>query len=270
MSTISCLAPGCEAAVYVRKRQLCRSHYNRWMVYGDLQTPRASGECKYCGESVSRTGAYGLIPDYCTKKCRSDADYKRHRDRRNAEARAEAARVRSALRKVCPQCGETFAPKRRAAQRFCSKQCTNRFHRNRDFGECSADGCSRLVRARSLCSMHWKRWARSEGMIENPKWDDRRRANHHKRRALKLKLPADAIRPTEVYERDGWVCSLCDLPVDRNIAWPDPMSPSLDHVVPLSRGGHHVLENVALAHLECNTQKGNRVESDLVLSSPKG
>lgn len=270
MPIVSCSQPDCTSPVHIYKWKLCKQHYNRWKRYGDFNIVEVRESCKHCGGPIVRTGAYGPIPDYCTKTCRTAADWKRNGEGRLKKNRAETARVRSALRKVCPQCGETFTPKRRAAQRFCSEQCTGRFHRNRDFGECSADDCSRPVRARGLCSMHWKRWARSEGMIENPEWDDRRRANHHKRRALKLKLPADAIRPTEVYERDGWVCSLCDLPVDRNIAWPDPMSPSLDHVIPLSKGGHHVLENVALAHLECNTQKGNRVESDLVLSSPKG
>lgn len=91
-------------------------------------------------------------------------------------------------------------------------------------------------------------------------WNDRRKANWHKRRALKMELPADNIRPLEVYERDEWICGLCDKPVDRDSKWPAPLSPSLDHVTPLSLGGHHVYENVQLAHLRCNVSKGARVE----------
>ena len=105
--------------------------------------------------------------------------------------------------------------------------------------------------------MHYKRQARAEGRYKNEPWDDRRRANYHKRRALKRKLPADNIRPSEVYERDGWVCGICGDPVERSLKWPDPKSPSLDHVKPLSKGGHHVLANVQLAHLECNVRKGD-------------
>ena len=106
--------------------------------------------------------------------------------------------------------------------------------------------------------MHYKRWARSEGRLSAPNWDERRKANHQKRRALKLALPAEPIRAVDVYERDEWTCGLCSEPVDRLCAWPDPKSPSLDHVLPLSKGGHHVMENVQLAHLDCNVRKGNR------------
>jgi hypothetical protein len=38
---------------------------------------------------------------------------------------------------------------------------------------------------------------------------------------------------------------------------PDRMSVSLDHVVPLSRGGSHSWENVRCAHLSCNVAKGS-------------
>ena len=45
--------------------------------------------------------------------------------------------------------------------------------------------------------------------------------------------------------------------VDKDLMWPDPMSASLDHIVPLSRGGTHTLDNVQLAHLACNERKHN-------------
>ena len=62
----------------------------------------------------------------------------------------------------------------------------------------------------------------------------------------------------EIFERDGWVCQLCDAPVDRSLNYPDTGSASLDHILPLSRGGHHVHANVQLAHLFCNLSKGAR------------
>ena len=64
---------------------------------------------------------------------------------------------------------------------------------------------------------------------------------------------------TEIYERDGWVCKLCGEMVQRDAKWPEPLSPSLDHIVPLSKGGGHLRDNVQLAHLICNVRKGNRV-----------
>jgi 5-methylcytosine-specific restriction endonuclease McrA len=62
----------------------------------------------------------------------------------------------------------------------------------------------------------------------------------------------------EVFERDAWVCGICALPVDRSEKYPEPGSPSLDHIVPLSKGGPHTRANTRLAHLYCNMVRGNR------------
>lgn len=35
--------------------------------------------------------------------------------------------------------------------------------------------------------------------------------------------------------------------------------PTVDHILPLSRGGGWELDNLALAHKSCNTFKGNRI-----------
>jgi 5-methylcytosine-specific restriction endonuclease McrA len=58
----------------------------------------------------------------------------------------------------------------------------------------------------------------------------------------------------EVFERDEYRCYLCGGLCTGD--YPAPMSPSMDHVKPISRGGHHTLENVKTAHLLCNMSKG--------------
>jgi len=60
-----------------------------------------------------------------------------------------------------------------------------------------------------------------------------------------------------VAARDGWICRLCEEPIDLALNWPDPGSASLDHVIPVSRGGSGELANLRLAHLHCNTSRGN-------------
>jgi 5-methylcytosine-specific restriction endonuclease McrA len=63
----------------------------------------------------------------------------------------------------------------------------------------------------------------------------------------------------KVFERDDWICQICQQPVDSILEWPDPMSKSIDHTIPLSRGGAHEYANVQLAHLRCNMCKGDQV-----------
>ncbi len=53
-----------------------------------------------------------------------------------------------------------------------------------------------------------------------------------------------------VGDRDNWICYLCEKKVKyKNM--------SLDHVKPVSRGGKDELNNLRLAHKECNFKKGD-------------
>jgi len=108
--------------------------------------------------------------------------------------------------------------------------------------------------------MHWRRLARREGREPLPVWNDRRRANWQKRSALKKGAAlAESFHHVDIFERDGWMCGICSSPVDRSLEWPDPLSKSIDHIVPLAKGGPHTPENTQCAHLACNVRKGDRI-----------
>lgn len=51
---------------------------------------------------------------------------------------------------------------------------------------------------------------------------------------------------------------------------PSDLFPTVDHVIPLDRGGENVLENLAIAHHVCNQAKSNKLlsELDLPFASP--
>lgn len=57
-------------------------------------------------------------------------------------------------------------------------------------------------------------------------------------------------------------CGLCGGAMDRGLPWPDPMSKSIDHIIPLVRGGTHEAHNLQWAHLRCNISKGARMPDD--------
>jgi 5-methylcytosine-specific restriction endonuclease McrA len=83
-------------------------------------------------------------------------------------------------------------------------------------------------------------------------------ASRHERRVRTNREGSEKFDPLEVFERDGWTCMLCGQPVDKRLIWPDEMSKSLDHNVPLVAGGLHTRANCQLAHLICNIRKGGR------------
>lgn len=124
---------------------------------------------------------------------------------------------------------------------------------------CAETECDRSVRARGVCNMHYKQQLRAEGRIVQQPWNDRRRNNHYRRKARLGGGTWADVKLSDVIAHGGLVCGICAEPVDMDVKWPDPFSPSLDHIVPLSRGGSHVLENCQLAHLRCNISKGATV-----------
>ena len=83
---------------------------------------------------------------------------------------------------------------------------------------------------------------------------------HHQRRARIRGTTFEKINADQVYERDGWICKICGEIVNQDLEYPDPLSKTLDHIIPLSKGGSHTVENVQLAHLNCNLKKYNKLE----------
>lgn len=61
-----------------------------------------------------------------------------------------------------------------------------------------------------------------------------------------------------IYARDR-ICGICGKPVNMDLEWPHPESKSIDHIVPISKGGSvSDISNLQLAHLRCNRIKSNR------------
>lgn len=84
----------------------------------------------------------------------------------------------------------------------------------------------------------------------------------HRRRATLAAAPGDSdITVTRLRERDGDLCFYCSVTMVFRAARRgtyEPRRASIEHIVPLARGGGHVWDNVALACLSCNVRKNQR------------
>lgn len=84
--------------------------------------------------------------------------------------------------------------------------------------------------------------------IRGREFDSRMKA---RRRAAKNTVPCEDVEALVVLEMDDGACGICGEDVD-------PLDFTIDHVVPLSRGGPHIYANVQVAHHSCNSRKGAR------------
>jgi len=85
----------------------------------------------------------------------------------------------------------------------------------------------------------------------------------HKDRALKNGGKHKYYTRQHIFDRDGYDCYLCNTPIDLTAPHTQGQPgwetyPHIEHVIPLSKGGDDVLENVKIAHAKCNIDKGTK------------
>ena len=65
-------------------------------------------------------------------------------------------------------------------------------------------------------------------------------------------------------------CGICGRPVDKSLKQGNPMAPTIDHIIPIAKGGHpSSLDNLQLAHWSCNRQKSDKLYKNKEAHLPK-
>lgn len=92
--------------------------------------------------------------------------------------------------------------------------------------------------------------------LANP---DKARENYLRRRARLKAATIGTVDLEALWVANEGKCQLCGEPIDRSLKGPHPMAASVDHIVPLSKGGRHEQSNLQWTHLVENIRKGATV-----------
>jgi 5-methylcytosine-specific restriction endonuclease McrA len=190
--------------------------------------------CPVCGEMFNPAGSNGRPRRYCSAACRT------------AIARRALTLCSQIGYANCSECGELFIVRMRRAESALERHA------------CRKPDCRRSQKNRQQREF-FRRYRAENGEAYTIRYHEKRKAAMRQYLNRKMALPYEEFTDAEIFERDEWVCQLCHLPVDPDLKWPDPLSKSLDHIVPLAAGGHHLRSNCQLAHVTCNVRKGAKV-----------
>ncbi|TEX52008.1 MAG: hypothetical protein B7C55_02435 [Actinomycetales bacterium mxb001] len=153
---------------------------------------------------------------------------------------------------ACEECSREFTSPTLKPARFCSRACKDS-RRQRLQREERLERKEASARACVVCGVSIPASARADKRYCSDRCTRRaRRHTGNAQRRLRVPDASEPISRAMIYDRDRWVCQLCGEPVDPDLEYPDPMAASLDHVVPMSRGGTNASTNLQLAHLTCN------------------
>lgn len=81
-------------------------------------------------------------------------------------------------------------------------------------------------------------------------WSETDRALFRKNRSLVIK--------------SSRVCAICGQPIDKSKKFPDPLSPSVDHIIPWAKGGRSTMDNLQATHFICNRLKSDKIHMESV------
>lgn len=182
----------------------------------------------------------GTIRDV-SRSCRPVGEYRCHPCRRIAKTKAAADRSArppkpASTRRPCSICGTMRAVTTQSRSAVICQRCRRTGHSPRKSPE-----------ERRAANAHNARQRRAAGLVKSP--------GNHRTRALAYGVEYQYVNPLRVFTRDQWICGICGLPVDRTASWPHPLSATLDHVIPMCRGGGHTYANTQCAHWRCNHRK---------------
>lgn len=124
------------------------------------------------------------------------------------------------------------------------------FNRGQQLGFAFCESCGGLIPPGST-----RRCAACRTNLKHRRWNVKK----ERRRKAAFTKESGSISLQALVLRDNGICWLCGKPCNIDADSNDNEYPSIDHVVPISKGGKDEWSNIKLAHRLCNSLRGNKV-----------
>jgi 5-methylcytosine-specific restriction endonuclease McrA len=212
-----------------------------------LTAPRAhyTRDCAGCGRTFQSLVYWAKC---CSRVCGKRAR-KRHDPARSALEYQAKERARKAKRASDPDHGKQRAI--RALINALKRHCQQLGARGKALKPCAT--CGSPIGSGTKAYKYCSRECRDRGDATKAA----RRKGRSAHRAAKRSTTVVAFDPIFVLERDHWTCQICGIRTPRRLRGTHaPNAPEVDHIVPLSKNGKHILSNVQCACRKCNRSKG--------------
>jgi 5-methylcytosine-specific restriction endonuclease McrA len=247
---MNCLS--CEKSIIGHRRKYCDSAC-RPSSYKPKSTRTQC--CLNCGVVVEQPKAGGRPRKFCSHKCK--------------DLLRTAQKPKRRIISTCSTCSKEFESNRE--QKFCSPNCRSvatvereRIRREEERNRLYPNG-----ERTTLCGWCKKprTWKIDESVVNAFHADcsvDARRARYRIKTVKRQKVVGTPSRVSadRVLEIYGHRCSICGEKIFLNLPRTSKEGLTVDHVIPISRGGNDEIANLRPAHWICNIRKSNKLPKE--------
>lgn len=239
-----------------RKQQCCSSECANKKAHESMKKYYL---CQHCGKPFWKPNAFRM--KYCSTECQRAAYALSHPKKEKP--------MPTVYKRTCPWCGKEFETTLKY-QIYCNSTCTYQdtlktkreqwaeayVPRTYTCKECGTEfttecGNKHSVFCCNSCSEKYERrhehnTARHKEYIKKQK----------KQRETQLAQSfIEVVDYSDIFQRDNGICQICGMPVHPTKGIDNNWDGTIDHIVPLSIGGEHSVDNCQLAHRICNSLK---------------
>lgn len=194
-----------------------------------------------------------------------DADREKTKQRRSDRLRKSVGATCPIMPRTCECCNVVYVARMDGAMALAHKYCKRCSRKNTMTGKRHTPkyrGCKR-------CGDVFKGLAGAKycsTCAEDVAKDIKRNIGRgFRKRAAYYGCYYEPVNRARIYERDGYRCYICGCAVVVSDKWRPDMA-TLDHIIPLSRGGAHVHSNVKTCCSACNSSKSDKIYDQTMTS----